>query len=198
MSPIRSSNNCVTKEPTSIRYPVIEIEPTDKQAELDRALLKLQEWKWVVFLSRHGVEHTMRRLRDLGMDAPSLRSQSFSDDRSWDSRCTRLVEFTIGPHADRQLDGEGLAKTLNQHAQQAPILILRANRGRTDWIQTLEQAGHRVEVVECYRQVDIVQPDAKILQSLQEEASTGLPSRVTAIANNLESMFGGTEASQAD
>ncbi|MBU0571518.1 MAG: uroporphyrinogen-III C-methyltransferase [Candidatus Omnitrophica bacterium] len=57
---------------THEHVPFIKIEPLRDYEEFDAYLKIIEDFDWVVFTSRYGVEHFFRRLKDAGFDARKL------------------------------------------------------------------------------------------------------------------------------
>ncbi len=60
---------------TVLLVPTIVIEPPASWESLDRALDRIDDYRWAVFTSVNGVEMTRRRLEDLGRGAAVLRGR---------------------------------------------------------------------------------------------------------------------------
>ncbi len=55
-----------------IHLPLVEIVPLDCYKEFDTALRDIEEYDWIIFTSRFGVEYFFRRLKKCGYDARKL------------------------------------------------------------------------------------------------------------------------------
>lgn len=61
------ANALITKGAHPIFFPVIEIAPLDDFTVLDSALLKLDQYDWLILTSVHGVDYFFKRLEVLGI-----------------------------------------------------------------------------------------------------------------------------------
>ncbi len=146
--------------------PAVEIGPPADWGPVDRALADLHNYHWVVFTSANGVHAFLGRLRALGRDGRALAK-------------VRLA--TIGPKTAEALrsyylepdlvpttyQSEGLAAALKEKIGAGQRLLLaRADRGRELLRHQLAQIAV-VEQVAVYSQVDAVEWDGQVLESLR-------------------------------
>ena len=131
--------------------PTISIEPPTSWEPLDRALERLDDYRWAVFTSVNGVEMTRRRLEGKGRGADALRG-------------CRLA--AIGPATAEALHAMGLETEVvpEEYVAEAlaerlcalirpreRVLLARAAEARDVLVTLLEAAGARVDEVPAYR-----------------------------------------------
>jgi uroporphyrinogen III methyltransferase/synthase len=145
--------------------PVIDIRPLADCSLVDQALLRLEDFDWLVFTSANGVRAFLDRLLARGKDMRSL---------------GHLQLAAIGPSTDEALQAyhlradivpavfrsEELAATLRPLVQGRRVLLARADRGRDVLPQELARVA-KVHQVAVYSQVDSVNPEAPELDCLR-------------------------------
>jgi uroporphyrinogen III methyltransferase/synthase len=145
--------------------PTVEIREPADWGPVDRALANLALYQWLVFTSANGVHAFVGRLRHSGRDLRALGT-------------VRLA--VIGPATADALRGyhlepdlipesfcsESLAAALKERAKGQSILLARADRGR-DLLREELTAVAEVEQVAVYSQVDVIEPDATILDAVR-------------------------------
>lgn len=131
--------------------PTIEIHPPTETEELDRAIKKIKQYRWIIFTSLNGVEAFFRRLADLQMDSRSLHS---------------LQVGALGPAAAEALKDKGILpdcllknftsqgllrefKTMNLSGKR--ILLPRADIAGEDLSRGLSRLGAEVDEITVYR-----------------------------------------------
>jgi len=62
----------------AVEIPVLSIQPVSDMTELDHAILKISDYKWIIFTSTNGVEAFFRRLHYLKRDARALHGASIA------------------------------------------------------------------------------------------------------------------------
>jgi uroporphyrinogen-III synthase len=153
-----------------VELPVIRIVPPNNWQPLDQALHALaagNAYDWLIFTSANGVKMVLARLRELGLEAESLRGV----------RIATIGPATAGALADYNLSAalvppefiaESVAEALRNEARQRGttlagqrILLARAAEARQVLVSELEQEGARIEVVEAYQTVPVAQDDER-------------------------------------
>ena len=170
--------------------PALKIEPAQDSTQLDATLRSLSAWQWVVFLSRNGVAYSLRRLWDLGLDTRQFahsRIAAIGTGTQAELAAWRLRSDVCPPNAS---SSEALAEMLVPLVKDQAVLLLRANRGRDHLERALHGIASRVDVVTCYEQRDVVEPDPAIRDLLQQGGIGWTTVTSAAIAKNLAKMFG--------
>jgi len=136
---------------TVLLVPTIVIEPPASWESLDRALDRIDDYRWAVFTSVNGVEMTRRRLEHLGRGAAVLRGR----------RLAAIGPATAGALRDVGLEpevvpeeyvAEGLAQRLLSLIRPGDrVLLARAADTRDVLVRELEAAGALVDEVPAYR-----------------------------------------------
>jgi uroporphyrinogen III methyltransferase/synthase len=145
--------------------PAVEVrEPSDRSA-VDQALTRLAEFHWLVFTSANGVHALVRRLRQTGRDLRALGPLQLAaiGPSTADALRSYQLEPDLVPATYRS---ESLAAVLKEKAAGKRILLARADRGR-DVLRHELQAVATVEQIAVYSQVDAVQMDSEVLDSLR-------------------------------
>ena len=122
--------------------------PSDEYATLDRVLVRLDEFDWILFTSANAVAVFAERLED---EAVPL-TCGIASIGAATSKALRDAGFPVRLQAQTAI-AESLAKSLMPHAQGASMLLVRAEQGRDVLIEILEQAGAEVTLAPAYRTV---------------------------------------------
>ena len=189
--------------------PAIEIRPPDDWSAVDAALIRLDEFDWLVFSSSNGVDALLGRL--LQSVAGIVRVPSAGDGtRSVSAKqrdlralgrvklaaigsgtAQRLAEYHL--HADLIPDefrAEALAESLAIEAKGKRFLLARASRGREVLAETLTAAGGIVEQVVVYQSSDVEKADPEIAARLKAGRIDWITVSSSAIARSLANLFG--------
>ncbi len=148
-----------------IEYPVIGFAPPDDWEPLDRALVALGGYDWVIFTSVNGVRFVLERMRDLGIDTAELTCPSVG---------------AIGPATAAELEQAGIRPTFvpSEFVAEAVIaqigdvagqrlLLPRADIAREALVEGLEAKGATVDNVVAYRTV-LGDAETDVVQQLRE------------------------------
>lgn len=131
--------------------PTIVIEPPASWAPLDRALERLDDYRWAVFTSVNGVEMTRRRLEEQGRGAEVLRGLRLAaiGPATAEALGSWGLETEVVPE---EYVAEGLAGRLRALILPGDrVLLARAAEARDVLVTLLEAAGARVDEVPAYR-----------------------------------------------
>jgi uroporphyrinogen III methyltransferase/synthase len=143
-----------------VEYPTIDFAPLSDFRELDNALVRVQEFDWVVFTSVNGVRFVADRLRTLGQDPLSLASAKIA---AIGPATARALE-QIGLHVDfvpTKFHGAQIAIELPIE-RGARALLLRADIASDELARGLAVRGVAVTDVDTYRTVTPARPYAKL------------------------------------
>lgn len=137
----------------TIEFPVIKIAPPLDYGPLDRALGRLESYRWVIFTSENGVKSFFKRLAEKGKDIRDLKGAAIC---------------AIGPKTKETLEERGLrvdyvpseyrAEAVVEQLQGKvsagdEVLLPRADIARAVLPEALEKMGARVDNVHAYRTV---------------------------------------------
>lgn len=135
----------------AIEYPTIAIEENpDGKRELERALIKIDRFDWIIFCSANGVEIFMRCLRRSGFDSRRLSPVKIAAI----GPATRDALTKYGIDADLMPDryvAEGLLEALGGDIAGKSFLIPSTDLARDVLPDGLRRNGAKVEVIEIYR-----------------------------------------------
>jgi len=148
--------------------PTIAIEPPASWEPLDRALERLDDYRWVVFTSVNGVEMTRRRLEDKGRGADALRGRRLAAIGPATAEALRALglETEVVPE---EYVAEALAERLRALIRPGErVLLARAAEARDVLVTLLEAAGARVDEVPAYQTRPAAEDAAELRRALGE------------------------------
>lgn len=136
-----------------IEAPAIRIVPPESYAELDRAVVNLPGYTWVIFTSVNGVEAFFDRLRLAGKDTRHFGAAKVAAIGS--ATAAALGRFGIAADVvPGEFRAEAVAQALSGRiGPQDRVLIPRAEQARDVLPVELAKCGAAVEVVTAYRTV---------------------------------------------
>lgn len=151
-----------------ILAPTIVIEPPPSWDPLDRALARLDEYRWAVFTSVNGVEMTRRRLEELGLGAGGLRGARVA--AIGPATAEALRGLGLDPEVvPEEYVAEGLAESLRGLIRPGErVLLARAAETRDVLVRELESAGAQVDEVPVYRTRPAGEDAAELRRALAE------------------------------
>ncbi len=147
----------------AIPFPTIACRPVADPAALDRLIDELGRAAWVVFTSRHAVDHLWRRMRLRGIAAFPVGTRIAAVGPATAER-VRLVGGDVSAMPDVYL-GDAIAGVLGNLAGQR-VLLPRADTGRPETAAALRRAGADVLDVTAYQTVPAA-PDREGLDALR-------------------------------
>jgi uroporphyrinogen-III synthase len=140
-----------------LELPTIVIAPPEDPEPLDRALLALHRYDWLVFTSANAVEAVAGRLRHLDRDGREVgRGTPVATVGAATSAALRAAfpgaEVAIEPRADYRAEGL-LAAFRERGVRGQRFLLPVSDRARETLAEGLADEGARVESVAAYRTV---------------------------------------------
>lgn len=171
-----------------VSHPVIRIgEPIDWKP-VDRAIERLAEFDWVVFLSRNGVTRFLHRLLRSG-DVRQFGAARIA--AIGPSTTNALASYHLQTELiPSEFRAESLADELAPRVKGKRVLILRASRGREVLAERLEAAGATVEQVVVYTSADVETPDPDTVELFRKGSIDFVVVSSSAIATSLVRLFG--------
>jgi uroporphyrinogen III methyltransferase/synthase len=146
----------------AIRFPTIRIAPPERWSGLDRALKKLETYRWIVFTSANGVRFFFQRLKETGGDVRDLKGIGIC---AIGPATAAFVE-RLGLRADMVPDeyiSEGVVKAFrNIDLKGRNILLPRAAVARDVIPEGLRKLGAKVDVAIVYRTVNSGRPKSEL------------------------------------
>jgi uroporphyrinogen III methyltransferase/synthase len=145
--------------------PALEIRPPADWTPVDKAIDNIGDFHWLVFTSVNGVEAFLGRLRQRGYDLRRLGGVRLAaiGPSTADALRAYHLEPDLVPPVYRS---ESLAAALKPHVVGQRVLLARADRGREVLRDELQHVAE-VHQLAVYAQVDAVQADAPILETLR-------------------------------
>jgi uroporphyrinogen III methyltransferase/synthase len=129
-----------------IECPAIEIAPVDDWSDVDRAILSVNTYDWLIFTSTNAVDHFMRRVREHGV------SCSVPIAAVGHVTAGKLQEYGLrASKVPSDFRAEGLIGMFPQNLAGVRILIPRAEKARELLPDELRKRGATVDVVAVYR-----------------------------------------------
>ncbi len=150
--------------------PVISIKPTGDYSALDAALKNISSYQWIVFASQNAVNHTMARVKHLGLDRHCLRQIKIASIGPSTSDLISTYDLTVS-YQPTVFVAETFVAEFPGYPKLTDIRILwpRTNIGRRLIAEQLQAAGAQVEAAIAYE--------------------TGLPDNADAAAKKLVAML---------
>jgi uroporphyrinogen III methyltransferase/synthase len=150
--------------------PTIAIEPPSSWEPLDRALERLDDYRWAVFTSVNGVEMTRRRLEEKGRGADALRGRRLAaiGPATAEALHAMGLETEVVPE---EYVAESLAERLRALIRPGErVLLARAAEARDVLVTLLEAAGASVDEVPAYRTRPADEDAGELRKALREGA----------------------------
>jgi uroporphyrinogen III methyltransferase/synthase len=136
-----------------IPFPVIRIAPPESWEELDRALDRLEDYRWIIFTSANGVAFFFRRLRERGRDIRDLKGIRIATI----GPATASAVETLGIRVDlvpEAFVSEGVVRAFDgMDLQGSRVLLPRAKEARDVIPEGLAGMGAICDIATTYRTV---------------------------------------------
>lgn len=152
-----------------IELPLIRICAPDSWSEFDNAFKSFDTYSWLIFASANAVEHTVSRLKEIGLFELIAKIQIACMGAN---TARKLSEYGLSPAI---VPNEFIAEALIEQFPTATkerkrVLWPRTNIGRNTLIKGLEKKGWDVDIVPCYKTEGPENPAAaaEILKALLE------------------------------
>jgi uroporphyrinogen III methyltransferase/synthase len=148
-----------------ITQPAIRITDPPDWGPADAALDRIDQYDWLVFSSRNGVESLFRRLFERGGDVRRLGRAKLAAVGT--STAEQLGHYHL--QADlvpEEFNAESLAGALVGEAEGRRFLLVRASRGRRVLADALQGAGAHVDQIVVYGSVDVEDANPDVADAL--------------------------------
>ncbi|MBU0730571.1 MAG: uroporphyrinogen-III synthase, partial [Proteobacteria bacterium] len=151
-----------------IERATIALADPDSWDDLDRELVRIASYQWLLFTSINAVRYFLRRVFAQGMDVRDLKGPSIGVVGKATADC--LLEYGI--RADllpEEFTGEGLADSLiKKGVNGAKILLPRALKAHEILPEKLRAANAEVTVVPVYQNIMPQLDDASLKREIEE------------------------------
>jgi len=133
-----------------VEIPAIEIVPPESYAELDRALMNLSQYQWLIVTSANGAQALREREGALGIEARIFADLKVAAVGSATAQALREmgVEVAVTP---AEYVAESLVEALGDRVRGERVLLARAAVARDLIPDALRARGATVDVVDAYR-----------------------------------------------
>jgi uroporphyrinogen III methyltransferase/synthase len=156
-----------------VQFPLIEFTPPETWEPLDKAIKRLETYRWVIFTSANGVAAFFLRLGALRQDARRLGVAKIC--AIGPATAEALERHSIIPNVvPKEFRAEGIIEAFKQYdLREARILLPRAEAARDLLPKELEELGATVEVVPAYRTLR-ADADREMLKQLFQDRKIDL------------------------
>jgi len=172
-----------------VLFPTVEIRAPVDSTSIDRAVVRLRDYHWLVFTSANAVSAVFDRLgaapaADLGLRIAALGPATAAEIRRRGARVDFVPSEYLGVQLGRELpDVEGRT-----------VLLPQGDQAGSEIVEVLNRRGARVDVVEAYRTAPPEHPDPRELADL----AMGVDAAVFTSGSAVRHLFGllGDEATR--
>jgi uroporphyrinogen-III synthase len=135
-----------------VEIPAIAIVPPDSYADLDRTLLNLSQYQWLIVTSANAVQALQARLAATGSEVGALSHLKIAAVGSATAAALREmgIEVAVTP---AEYVAESLVEALGSRVDWQRVLLARAAVARDVIPDALRARGATVDVVDAYRTV---------------------------------------------
>jgi len=152
----------------AVEFPTIRIAPPENWSDVDGAILKIQEFDWIVFTSVNGVRIFFERLLELGRDIRDLKGLKIAaiGDITRQSLEEKMIKVDLSPP---EFVAESLVAEFQKkgNIKGQKFLLPRADLARVELVDGLKKMGADVAEVVLYRTLpDSTFPQAEIIQEI--------------------------------
>ncbi len=172
-----------------ITQPAIRITDPPDYGPVDAALHGLDQYDWLVFSSRNGVDYLLRRLFDQGGDLRRLGGVRLAVVGS--GTAERLSHYHL--QADlvpERYNAESLAQALAGEVEGRRVLLAGASRGRHVLADGLKEAGAQVDQIVVYSSVDVEDANPAVTEALLADEIHWVAVTSPATAHSLARLYG--------
>ena len=132
-----------------VEFPMIEIGPPSSFESLDRVIVSIADFQWLIFTSSNGVDAFFDRLRHHGKDARCLAGVMIA--AVGESTANDLRNRGIDPDlVPAKFQSTALLPLFEEDQKGVRTAVIRAAQGRDELIDELRRRGGEVEVAIAY------------------------------------------------
>jgi uroporphyrinogen III methyltransferase / synthase len=174
-----------------LEFPTIQVVPPEHFEVLDRSVLEVETYHWLVFTSVNGVKYFFARLEALNRDVRDLKGVKIAAIGPATAEAVRSKGLRVD-----LVPGEYRAESMveafkNEDIQGRRILLPRAREAREILPEELRKLGAVVDVVEAYRTVKPEEDKEKILGMLRQGGIHMVTFTSSSTVSNFVDMFQG-------
>ena len=158
-----------------ILFPTIKIIPPETWESLDKAIMNINDYDWILFTSINGVKFFFERLRKLGKDIRDLKGIKIG--AIGPKTASSLSSMHLNPDfIPEEFRAEGIIEYFNNmDIKGMRFLIPRAEKAREYLPKELEKIGAKVDVVSAYKTIiPEIKNDYKIVKHMLSEGKIDL------------------------
>jgi uroporphyrinogen III methyltransferase/synthase len=172
-----------------LQQPAIAVGPPADPTSMVQAIGSIDQFDWIVFSSRNGVDYFFTALAAAALDARALGSAKIAaiGPATAEALAARGLITDLAPGEYR---AEALAAALAPTVAGLRVLLVRASRGREVLAEQLSAAGAVVTQAVAYHSRDVDQPDPEVAQALAAGRVDWTTVTSSAIARALVTLFG--------
>ncbi|GJM24884.1 MAG: uroporphyrinogen III methyltransferase [Phycisphaerae bacterium] len=159
------SDELMSRGAEPIRCPLIRIDFTPSDSDLDEAIKQIDRYDWVAFTSANGVRGFFQRFSVFGKDSRALAHCRIASVGEATSR--ELIKQGVRADIQSEVEtGPGLAAAIIEASPgtENRILLPRSDRALKTLPDRLESAGMQVTQVTAHRTVPVSPPDGMVDQ----------------------------------
>jgi len=181
---------CVEQGARVLVQPAIEISALEDNSQLDAMLEKIDQFDWLVFSSRNGVQFLVDRLLQTGKDVRALAGLQLAAIGPGTSQA--LAGYHLGTDLQpAEYRAEALAEALKPEAADGKrFLLVRGSRGREVLSEMLRDAGGDVQQLVVYQSTDVGHVAPSVVEELEAGNVDWITVTSSAIARSLVSLLG--------
>ncbi len=176
-----------------LEFPTIRIVPPADWSELDQAILRIDEYNWIIFTSPNGVRFFFQRIKMLNLDLRILKVIKIGVIGPATARV--LAEYHLRPDLmPKKYQAEYLLEALSElQLTKQKILIPRAKQARDVLPEGLKQKGAEVTVVSAYQTLPASEGKEQLEKKLSQGAIDCLTFTSSSTVENFLTQFPGQE-----
>ncbi|MGA7342913.1 MAG: uroporphyrinogen-III synthase [Terracidiphilus sp.] len=137
---------------TPVEVPVLEIRPPQSYEALDRSLLQMETYDWLILTSANAAQALLERAAHLGIQLDQMVTMKVAAIGPGTASAVQKTKLAITVLPEVHV-AEGLAGALEAQIIGKHVLLARAAIARDVLPDALRAAGAQVDIVDAYRNV---------------------------------------------